>query len=81
MLTVDFSLWANLTDSKDVTVERAKQIEDAVYNGYLSGFQQAYDGNRAPFELSNHFVHYSHDAFNNALQRLAETVCGKPEVI
>ena len=81
MLTVDFSLWANLADSKDVTVERAKQIEDAVYDGYLAGFQQVYTGNRAPFELSNHFVHYSHDAFNNALQRLAETVCGKPEVI
>lgn len=80
MLTVDFSLRENMDPKRDATDAQAADISRRVYEGYKKGFNDVYYGNRAPFELSNHFVHFSKDAYNKAIEKLLVEVCTMPEV-
>jgi hypothetical protein len=81
LLAVDYSINYNMVANHgEADAQRAKQIEPLVYDGYMGAFNQLYYGNRAPFELSNHFTHMSHDAYNNAVEKFLTTVCTKPEV-
>jgi hypothetical protein len=51
-----------------------------VLDGYLGAFEQLYNGNRAPFEIGNHFTSLSGDAYNRAVERFLVTVCPQAEV-
>jgi hypothetical protein len=80
MLTVDFSLRENMDPKKDADEAQAKDISRRVYEGYRKGFDQLYYGNRAPFEVSNHFVHFTKEAYNLAVEKLLIEVCPMAEV-
>ncbi len=80
MLTVDFSLRENMDPKKDADDAKAKDISRRVYEGYKKGFDSLYYGNRAPFEVSNHFVHFTKEAFNQAVEKLLLEVCPMAEV-
>jgi hypothetical protein len=80
MLTVDFSLRENMDPKKDADDAKAKDISRRVYEGYKKGFDSLYYGNRAPFEVSNHFVHFTKEAFNQAVEKLLLDVCPMAEV-
>jgi hypothetical protein len=80
MLTVDFSLRENMDPKKDADDAKAKDISRRVYEGYKKGFDSLYYGNRAPFEVSNHFVHFTKEAFNQAVEKLLLDVCPMTEV-
>ena len=80
MLTVDFSLRENLDAGHNADDAAAKDISRRVYEGYKKGFDQLYYGNRAPFEVSNHFVHFTKDAYNQAVEKLLLEVCPMAEV-
>jgi hypothetical protein len=81
LLAVDYSINYNLVANHgDASVKRAAEIEPLVYDGYMNAFDNVYHGNRAPLELSNHFTHMSHDAYNNAVEKFVLNVCAKPEV-
>jgi hypothetical protein len=80
MLTVDFSLRENMDPKKDADEAKAKDISRRVYDGYKQGFDSLYYGNRAPFEISNHFVHFTKEAFNQAVEKLLLEVCPMAEV-
>ncbi len=80
VLTVDFS-WRETLDPKyDASPEQAKVISEKVYQGLMSGFTAASISNRAPFELANHFVSFTHDAYNQAVERFLVDVCNRQEV-
>jgi hypothetical protein len=81
LLAVDYSINYNLVPNhREADAKRAAQIEPLVYDGYMNAFDNVYHGNRAPLELSNHFTHMSHDAYNNAVEKFVLNVCPKPEV-
>lgn len=81
LLAVDYSINYNMVPNHgEADVKRAAQIEPLVYDGYMNAFDRLYYGNRAPLELSNHFTHMSHDAYNKAVEKFVLTVCVKPEV-
>ena len=83
MIAVDYSISANVDGDaihKELTPARAKEVSADVLNGYLAAFDGLYYGNRAPFEVSNHFNHSDHEAYNDAVAQLLKTVCSKPEV-
>ena len=80
LLTVDFSLRENLDQGYKSTEAEAKVISDRVYAAFMAAFVQNLNGNRAPFEAANHFVTFSHDAFNQALARFMLDACKRPEV-
>lgn len=81
LLAVDYSINYNMVANHgEADAKRAAQIEPLVYDGYMNAFDRLYYGNRAPLELSNHFTHMSHDAYNNAVEKFVLNVCVKPEV-
>ncbi|MEU6650493.1 hypothetical protein ABZ904_13840 [Streptomyces sp. NPDC046900] len=49
-------------------------------DGLLQGFQRAYDGNRAPLIIGNHFESWNGGAYMRAVQEVIERVCTQPEV-
>jgi hypothetical protein len=80
MLTVDFSLRENLDPKHDADEKTAADISRRVYEGYKKGFDELYYGNRAPFEISNHFVHFTREAYNQAIEKFLLEVCPMAEV-
>jgi len=58
----------------------ASSYEDDMFATYLRYFQSNYDGPRAPIQFLHHFDLYNKGAYFAALQRLAERVCGLPDV-
>jgi hypothetical protein len=49
-------------------------------DGLLQGFQRAYDGNRAPLIIGNHFESWNGGTYMRAVEEVIETVCTKEEV-
>lgn len=80
LIAVDFSLRENLDPKYDAGDAQAKVISDRVYSAFIAAFEQTYNGNRAPFEAANHFVTFTHDAYNQAVARFMLDVCRRPEV-
>ncbi|MGW1162160.1 hypothetical protein ACWD5Q_22975 [Streptomyces sp. NPDC002513] len=53
---------------------------DQLRDGLLQGFQRAYDGNRAPLVVGNHFESWNGGAYMRAVQEVVERVCTLSEV-
>ncbi|MET7697659.1 hypothetical protein [Streptomyces sp. NPDC005485] len=53
---------------------------DQMRDGLLKGFQRAYDGNRAPLIIGNHFESWNGGNYMRAVQEVIERVCTKSEV-
>ncbi|MDN0198107.1 hypothetical protein [Streptomyces sp. S.PNR 29] len=53
-----------------------RQMRDSL----LSGFRRAYDGNRAPLIIGNHFESWNGGTYMRAVEDVIERVCTKPEV-
>ncbi|MFE0673227.1 hypothetical protein [Streptomyces sp. NPDC058867] len=49
-------------------------------DGLLAGFQRAYDGNRAPLIIGNHFESWNGGTYMRAVEEVIEGVCTKSEV-
>jgi hypothetical protein len=81
IITVDYSIQANLVPGGGALPDaRVPQVTSAVYDGLMYGFEQVYYGNRAPFEVANHFTELGKGAYNDAVEKFAVAVCRKPEV-
>ncbi|WP_210580743.1 hypothetical protein [Streptomyces sp. GESEQ-4] len=53
---------------------------DQMRDGLLKGFYRAYDGNRAPLIIGNHFESWNGGTYMRAVEEVIEEVCTKPEV-
>jgi hypothetical protein len=53
---------------------------DQMRDGLLKGFDRAYDGNRAPLIIGNHFESWNGGTYMRAVQEVVEQVCTKAEV-
>lgn len=53
---------------------------DQMRDGLLKGFRRAYDGNRAPLIIGNHFESWNGGTYMRAVEQVIEAVCTKPEV-
>ncbi|GAA0920046.1 hypothetical protein [Streptomyces thermoalcalitolerans] len=49
-------------------------------DGLLKGFHRAYDGNRAPLIIGNHFESWNGGTYMRAVEQVVKEVCTKPEV-
>ncbi|MFD0316436.1 hypothetical protein [Streptomyces flavalbus] len=49
-------------------------------DGLLQGFQRAYDGNRAPLIIGNHFESWNGGTYMRAVEEVIERVCTKEDV-
>ncbi|MFG2573215.1 hypothetical protein [Streptomyces sp. NPDC048481] len=53
---------------------------DQMRDGLLKGFHRAYDGNRAPLIIGNHFESWNGGTYMRAVEEVVEHVCNKPDV-
>lgn len=53
---------------------------DQMRDSLLKGFHRAYDGNRAPLIIGNHFESWNGGTYMRAVEEVVENVCNKPDV-
>ncbi|MFG2354764.1 hypothetical protein [Streptomyces sp. NPDC048521] len=53
---------------------------DQMRDGLIKGFYRAYDGNRAPLIIGNHFESWNGGTYMRAIDEVVREVCNKPEV-
>ncbi|MFC5953151.1 hypothetical protein ACFP51_01185 [Streptomyces pratens] len=80
-LTMDYNFMVN--QSGTITQGDPAKHElwgDQMRDGLLAGFQRAYDGNRAPLIIGNHFESWNGGTYMRAVEETVEAVCTKPDV-
>ena len=80
-LTMDYNFRADQSGARtqgdpDKFAEWGDQLRD----GLLQGFQRAYDGNRAPLVIGNHFESWNGGTYMRAVQEVVERLCTQSEV-
>jgi hypothetical protein len=80
-LTMDYNFMVNQSGTR--TQGDPAKFEywgDQMREGLLAGFHRAYDGNRAPLVIGNHFESWNGGTYMRAVDDVVEQVCNKPEV-
>lgn len=72
---LDYNFWYTLNGAQEEprTARRAAEIVTGTYR-YM--FEQAYNGNRAPLVIANHFNDWNGNSFNPATAEFMAEVCG-----
>lgn len=77
---LDYNFWYSFNGAQNRPKD-APKIRRVVKATYDYMYQRAFDGNRAPLVIANHFNDWSGNAFNPATADFMREVCGKPETI
>lgn len=81
VLSMDYNILAN--QSKNSTKgmpSRYPGWRNQATQSYLSGFQRAYETNRAPFYIGNHFEEWNGGIYMDAVEDALKHIAGKPDV-
>jgi hypothetical protein len=80
-LTMDYNFMVNQSGTT-TQGDPAKQEYwgDQMRDGLLQGFERAYNGNRAPLVIGNHFESWNGGTYMRALDQVIESVCTRSEV-
>lgn len=80
-LTMDYNFMVNQSGTQTQgNPDKYDQWGDEMRDGLLKGFDRAYDGNRAPLVIGNHFESWNGGTYMRALDEVIEKVCNKSEV-
>lgn len=77
--TMDYNYWYAQRRADDAAPAQAARDSAQVLATYLDLYRTAYDGNRAPLVLGNHFEDWNHNAYSDALSRFVTQVCSRPQ--
>jgi hypothetical protein len=77
---LDYNYWYTFNQATD-SPSSAPKIRKIVKESYDYMYKRAYQGNRAPIVIANHFNDWSGNAFNPATADFMKEVCTKPETI
>jgi peptidoglycan/xylan/chitin deacetylase (PgdA/CDA1 family) len=58
----------------------SEAFEERSYRAFRQAFERQYTGSRKPLQIGMHFTLMNGGAYWRAIERLAQDVCGKPEV-
>jgi hypothetical protein len=80
-LTMDYNYMVNQSGTRtqgdpDKFDHWGAQMRDSL----LKGFHRAYDGNRAPLVIGNHFESWNGGTYMRAVDQVVQNVCNKPDV-
>ncbi|MEU1183882.1 hypothetical protein ABZ464_40925 [Streptomyces sp. NPDC005820] len=80
-LTMDYNFMVNQSGTK-TQGDPAKRAYwgEQMRDGLLRGFHRAYNGNRAPLIIGNHFESWNGGTYMRAVDEVVETVCNQPDV-
>ncbi|MFE9922162.1 hypothetical protein ACFYQA_11385 [Streptomyces sp. NPDC005774] len=80
-LTMDYNFMVNQSGTTTQGDPAKHELwGDQMRDGLLAGFQRAYDGNRAPLIIGNHFESWNGGTYMRAVEETVEAVCTKPDV-
>lgn len=80
-LTMDYNFMVNQSGTQTQgDPDKFDYWGDQMRDGLLQGFYRAYDGNRAPLIIGNHFESWNGGTYMRAIEDVVKQVCGKPEV-
>ncbi|WP_055589464.1 polysaccharide deacetylase family protein [Peterkaempfera griseoplana] len=81
VLSMDYNIMANQSGGspKGDPARRAAWRTQA-RDSYLAGFRRAYDSNRAPFFIGNHFEEWNGGIYMDAVEEVLTQIAGHPEV-
>lgn len=77
---MDYNFWFKFNQATEQP-ESAPQLTQLVLDTYRFMYQQAFDDNRAPILIANHFNDWNGNSFNPAALQFMTETCGKPETI
>ncbi|MEU0059040.1 hypothetical protein [Streptomyces sp. NPDC006334] len=80
-LTMDYNFMVNQSGAKTQGDPGKHEFwGNQMRDGLLGGFRRAYDGNRAPLIIGNHFESWNGGVYMRAVEEVVESVCTKEEV-
>ncbi|MER5531724.1 hypothetical protein ABT075_45305 [Streptomyces sp. NPDC002677] len=80
-LTMDYNFMVNQSGtSTQGDPDKYDYWGDQMRDGLIQGFNRAYNGNRAPLVIGNHFESWNGGTYMRAIDEVVENVCNKPEV-
>ncbi|SDD02447.1 polysaccharide deacetylase family protein [Actinokineospora iranica] len=79
-IMMDYNFWFLLSRGKDEPA-RAEEFARITLETYQRAYQAAYNGNRAPMVVGNHFNDWSGGAFMTATERFMGEVCVRAETV
>jgi hypothetical protein len=74
----DFDLWYALNGAKEEPARDA-EFTAATLDTYRAAYRAAFDTNRAPLTIGNHFNDWSGGAFSRATEQFMTEVCVRPD--
>ncbi len=78
VMAMDYNFWYKFNQAKDQP-ETAPKLRGIVKATYDFMYQQAYDGNRAPILIANHFNNWNGNSFNGPALDFMKDACGKKD--
>jgi hypothetical protein len=75
---MDYNFWFKFNQGKEEP-ETAPELRDIVKKTYDYMYDQAYNGNRAPVLIANHFNKWNGDSFNPPAMDFMKEKCGQPD--
>ncbi|WP_371497304.1 hypothetical protein OG871_15150 [Kitasatospora sp. NBC_00374] len=81
VLSMDYNIMYNQSGSNtkgDPARHAAWQTQ--ARDSYLAGFERAYNSNRAPLIIGNHFEEWNGGIYMNAVEEVLKTIAARPEV-
>ncbi|MGW3415116.1 hypothetical protein OG266_19960 [Streptomyces sp. NBC_00554] len=80
-LTMDYNFMVNQSGTTTQgDPDKHEYWGDQMRDGLLKGFDRAYDGNRAPLIIGNHFESWNGGTYMRAIEEVIERVCTKSDV-
>ena len=81
VLSMDYNILANQSQNSTKGMpSRYPGWRNQATQSYLSGFQRAYETNRAPFYIGNHFEEWNGGIYMDAVEDALKHIAGKPDV-
>jgi hypothetical protein len=77
-MAMDYNFWFKFNQGKEQP-ETAPELRDIVKKTYDYMYDQAYNGNRAPVIIANHFNKWNGDSFNPPAMDFMKEKCGQPD--
>lgn len=79
-IMMDYNLWYSLNGAKEEP-GRDAEFTAVTLDTYRAAYQAAYNTNRAPLTIGNHFNDWSGGAFSRATEVFIQEVCVRPQTV
>ncbi|OEU95498.1 hypothetical protein [Streptomyces oceani] len=79
-LSMDYNFLANQSKTPDGPPAKWPAYQKQMHDGLIQGFQRAYEGNRAPMIIGNHFEQWNGGIYMDAVADVIKEICVKDDV-